>query len=110
MHVHPNGRTLYVSNRTADGVGEDSLAVFAIDPASGEPTLLQAIATGSCHCRTFSIHPDGGLLVAASTNDSAASPAALSAFRIAADGRLTFAAKFDQPRGNPPLFWCGIVA
>ena len=44
VHVHPNGRTVYVANRASDTVdfagqrvfagGENSLAVYAIDPAA----------------------------------------------------------------------------
>ena len=51
VHVHPNGRFVYVANRASDSTlvngervfvgGENSLAVFAVDPASGEPNLIQ---------------------------------------------------------------------
>ena len=44
--------------------GENSLAVFALDPASGEPTLIQHVDTRGIHCRTFHIDPSGRMLVA----------------------------------------------
>jgi hypothetical protein len=47
IHVHPSGRTVYVSNRANATVdfngkrvfrgGENNIAVFSIDPATGEP-------------------------------------------------------------------------
>ncbi|MCP3464070.1 MULTISPECIES: beta-propeller fold lactonase family protein [unclassified Bradyrhizobium] len=75
IHVHPNGRFVYLANRSdgtvefagrkVHGDGENSVAVFSIDPASGEPTLIQTIDTQTFHCRTFSIHPSGRMLVTA---------------------------------------------
>ena len=106
VHVHPNGRTVYVANRASDTVefagqrvfagGENSLAVFAIDPASGEPNLIQHIDTHGIHPRCFHIDPSGRLLVVAHImglnvrdGDSVrAVPARLSVFRIGDDGRL----------------------
>ena len=73
LRVHPNGRSLYVLNRSDATVefagrhvhseGENTVAVFAIDPASGIPSLIQTAETGTFHCRTMSIHPNGGMLV-----------------------------------------------
>ncbi|HET8997992.1 MAG TPA: beta-propeller fold lactonase family protein, partial [Acetobacteraceae bacterium] len=75
VHVHPNGRFVYVGNRASDATvvngkrvfvgGENSLAVFAIDPATGEPKLLQIEDTRGIHPRTFHIDPSGRLLVVA---------------------------------------------
>ena len=50
-----------------DGVfvgGENTLAVFALDPANGEPRPIQHIDTRGIHCRNFHIDPSGRLLVA----------------------------------------------
>src|SRR5205807_4915494 len=48
VKLHPSGRFAYVANRASStdqaGVfvgGENNLAVFAIDPASGEPNVIQ---------------------------------------------------------------------
>lgn len=57
--VHPNGHFVYCSNR-----GHDSLAIFAVDPASG---LLRAVGHQSTLGRTprnFGLVPDGSLLIA----------------------------------------------
>jgi 6-phosphogluconolactonase len=127
IHVHPNGRTVYVSNRadsTMDvdgrrvfGGGENSIAVYAIDPGSGEPTLIQHADPRSFHVRTFSIDPSGRLLVAASISDmwvregkdARHVPAALSVFRIGADGKLDFARKYDVELGGKFQWWAGMV-
>src|SRR4030095_2624940 len=76
IHVHPTGRFVYVTNRNSGVVdfegtkvssgGENNVAVFAIDQATGEPTLLQHSEARTIHLRTFSIDPSGRLLVAAS--------------------------------------------
>ncbi len=60
IHVHPGGRFLYASNR-----GHDSIAVFRIDPASGDITWLDAVSTGGNWPRNFALSPDGRFLLAA---------------------------------------------
>ena len=60
VHVHPNGRFVYSSNR-----GHDSLAVFAIDPADGRVRLEQVISSGGAVPRNFAIEPGGEWLIAA---------------------------------------------
>jgi 6-phosphogluconolactonase (cycloisomerase 2 family) len=127
IHVHPNGRTVYVSNRANATVdfkgkrvfrgGENNIAVFAIDPASGEPTLIQNADPQSFHIRTFSIDPSGRILVAASIVDMSVRdgedvryvPAALTVFRIGDDGKLTFVRKYDVELGGRFQWWTGIV-
>ncbi|MBI2187396.1 MAG: beta-propeller fold lactonase family protein [Acidobacteria bacterium] len=77
IHVHPNGRFVYVGNRASATVpsegarvsagGKNTLAVFAIDQTTGEP-------------------------------------ASLATFRIGADGRLTFVRTYTrttEPVGTP---------
>ena len=76
IHVHPNGRFVYVTNRCQGEVevdgkkvfndGQNNIAVFAIDQQTGEPTLIQTIDGHGIHLRNFGIDPDGRLLVAAS--------------------------------------------
>jgi 6-phosphogluconolactonase len=127
IHIHPNGKYLYLVNRsdgTVDfagkkvhGDGENSVAVFSIDDTSGEPTLIQTIGINAFHARTFSIHPDGKMLVTAAVAPLAERdgdqvrdvPAGLSVFSIGDDGRLTFARKYDVDVAGGPLFWCGMV-
>src|SRR5262245_62999969 len=79
IHVHPNGRTVYLANRANATVdfngkkvfrgGENNMAVFSIHPATGEPTLIQNEDPQSFHIRKFSIDPSGKLLIAASIVD-----------------------------------------
>jgi 6-phosphogluconolactonase len=58
--VHPNGKTVYVSNR-----GHDSIAVFAVEADGAKLTPLQHQATGGKTPRNFNIDPTGSYLVAA---------------------------------------------
>ena len=127
VHVHPNGRFVYVGNRASDVTvvngervfvgGENSLAAFAIDPASGEPNLIQVEDTRGIHPRTFHIDPSGRLLVVAhimglKVRDGDALrdvPARLSVFRIGDDGRLAFLRAYDVPVGERTIWWMGMV-
>ncbi len=59
VHVAPNGRTLYVSNR-----GHNSVAVFSI-ARSGTLALGQAMPTGGDWPRNFSLDPTGRWLLVA---------------------------------------------
>ncbi|SCU76890.1 3-carboxymuconate cyclase-like protein [Cupriavidus necator] len=128
IHVHPAGHCVYVANRAdhtvADGEhkifagGENNIAVYGIDPESGEPTLIQHADTQSFHVRTFACDPGGRLLVTASIKalDERAGdhirhvPAALSVFRIASDGRLEFCRKYEvETSGSQLQYWMGMV-
>ena len=127
VHVHPNGKFVYVGNRASDFRmedgkrvfvgGENSLAVFAIDPATGEPNLIQHAETHGIHPRTFHIDPSGQMLVVAhimglTVRDGDALrevPARLSVFRIGEDGRLSFARAYDVNVGNRTIWWMGMV-
>jgi 6-phosphogluconolactonase len=123
VKVHPNGRFAYVANRAStarDGVfvgGENTLAVFAIDPATGEPNPIQHIDTHGIHCRNFHIDPSGRLLVASHImglpvrdgDGIREVPACLSVFRIGEDGRLDFVRKYDVETGDKQMFWMGMV-
>ena len=103
VHVHPNGRCVYGINRS-DGDGENSLAVFSIDPQTGEPTLVQHADTQGVHPRTFHIDPSGRLLVAAHIR-----PASLSVFRVADDGKVSYARRYEVDAGSAFLWWMGMV-
>jgi 6-phosphogluconolactonase len=120
VKVHPNGQVAYVANRasqTRDGVfvgGENTLAVFALDPTSGEPTSIQHVDTRGMHCRNFHIDPSGQLLVASHITgltqpDSSFVPACLSVFRIDSDGKLDYVRKYDVDVGERQMFWMGMV-
>ena len=128
VHVHPNGRTVYVANRASDTVdlggqrvfagGENSLAVYAIDQSTGEPTIIQHVDTRGIYPRTFHIDPSGQLLVVAhimglTVRDGGslrAVPTRLSLFRIGADGKLEFVRAYDVDSGDRTMWWMGMVA
>jgi 6-phosphogluconolactonase len=57
--VHPNGKCLYVSNR-----GNDSIAIFSIDPVNRTLTPTGGIPTGGKEPRHFAIDPTGKYLLA----------------------------------------------
>lgn len=60
IHIHPNGRFLYASNR-----GHDSIAVFAIDAGKGTLTKIDDVPTGGKIPRSFELDPTGKYLFAA---------------------------------------------
>ena len=60
VHVHPNGRFAYSSNR-----GPDSISIYAIDEKSGKLTLLCNEPTRGSTPRGFRLSADGRWLVAA---------------------------------------------
>ena len=63
VHVSPDGRFLYTSNR-----GDNSLAVFSIAPADGRLTLVQHVSTQGKTPRNFALDPSGRLLLVANQN------------------------------------------
>lgn len=60
IHVHPNGRFLYGSNR-----GHNSLAIYRIDEQSGMIEPIGHASTGGETPRNFGIDPSGRFLLAA---------------------------------------------
>jgi len=60
IRVHPNGKMLYGSNR-----GHDTIAVFALDPATGKLELIQNAPTLGKIPRNFNFDPSGKWLLAA---------------------------------------------
>ena len=128
VHVHPDGRHVYVGNRASDTVdfagkrvfpgGENNIAVFAIDPSTGEPTLIQNADVHGIHPRTFSLDPSGSMLVAANLQTTLVRegdgiktvPANLATYRVGPDGKLTFAHSYEVETGDAMQFWSGMVA
>ena len=128
IHMHPNGRFVYQTNRASsltdfDGQkvfagGENSVAVLAIDQTTGEPTLIQNIDGRGVQLRTFGIDPSGSMLVAASVVPIQVREgfrvgtltAGLMVYRVGSDGRLDFARKYDVEATNQnQQFWSGMV-
>ncbi len=123
IHVHPNGKFVYVANRT-NGTrnfegkpvfagGENSIAVYSIDQDTGEPTMIQTIDTRGILPRTFAIDASGRMLVAAhqtafSLRDGKSIrtlPASLAVFRIRDDGKLDFVRKYALETGGKAMTW-----
>ena len=127
IHVHPNGKFVYQTNRasdltTEDGKtvvinGENNIAVYAIDQATGEPTLIQNADGRAYELRTFGIDPAGKLLIAASIksvpmrdrSQIKTVPARISVFRIGNDGKLDLARQYDIDTAKGQQFWTGVV-
>ncbi len=127
IHMHPNGRFVYLANRASGTVdfegkpvfvgGENTIAVFAINQDTGEPTLIQNVDTRGIHVRTFALDPSGRILVAGNMMQLAVRdkdgvktvPASLAVFRVRPDGKIEFARKYDLDVGSRNLFWMGIV-
>ena len=60
IHIHPNGKFLFASNR-----GHDSIVVFSIDQHNGKLTLVNHFSTLGKTPRNFELDPSGRLLFAA---------------------------------------------
>lgn len=79
VRVHPNGKFVYGSNR-----GHDSIAIFAVDPATGRLTPRGHTSTQGKTPRNFNIDDHGKFLLAANQNTNN-----VVAFRINDEGSLT---------------------
>jgi 6-phosphogluconolactonase len=128
IHMHPNGKFVYLANRASGTMdfegkpvfvgGENSIAVLAINQDTGEPTLVQNVDTRGIHVRTFALDPSGKILVAGNMmqlsvhdkNGVSTVPASLAVFRVGSDGKLDFARKYDLNVGSRNMFWMGIVS
>ncbi len=60
LHISPGGDHVYASNR-----GHDSIAVYAVDKASGKMKLVEIVSTQGKTPRNFAIDPSGSYLLAA---------------------------------------------
>jgi 6-phosphogluconolactonase len=132
IQMHPtDGRTLYVANRgrgTEFFQGEEviaqdmenSIAVLSVNPATGEPRLIQSADPQSIDIRMFALHPDGRKLVATSHeaagpirrrsgNAIETIPPRIALFSIETDGRLTLRYKQDVETGDLFQLWCGAI-
>ena len=129
VHVHPKGGFLYQANRAGGTMefqgkrvfagGENAIAVYAIDPKTGEPSLIQSADTRGMEPRTFALDASGRILVAANQNAALVrdgqrvitTPASLAVFRVRADGKLDYVRKYDVATDRSrTLFWMGLVS
>ena len=127
IHVHPNGKYVYQTNRGSGTIlvngqrvsngGENSIVVWNIDSATGEPSLAQRIDARGFEMRTFTIDPAGKVLVAAATTPLLVQEgsgvrtvsAGFSIFKILPNGTLDFVRKIDVDTSHGILFWCGLL-
>jgi 6-phosphogluconolactonase len=80
VQVHPSGKFVYGSNR-----GHDSIAIFQVDPATGQLAAAGHQPTGGKTPRNFGIDPSGTFLLAANQDSDS-----ITVFRIdPATGGLT---------------------
>ncbi|MBS4216958.1 lactonase family protein [Bacillus sp. FJAT-49711] len=63
IHIHPNGKFLYASNR-----GKDSITIFQINQQNGSLTRIGYSSTYGKTPRNFAISPNGKYLFAANQN------------------------------------------
>ncbi len=131
IHVHPSGKWVYVANRNTQpcspstpcdkpsGPGENDVAVFSLDPSTGEPKLIQNIETHGFEARTMTIDPSLHFLIVANQKEfSLGFPREadkvvkvapnLSVFRIEDDGKLSYVRTTDVT--GTEIWWVGAVA
>lgn len=80
IHITPDGRYLYASNR-----GHNSLAIFSINAQTGELTAIGHESVHGAFPRNFAISPDGRHILVANQNSDN-----LVLFAIQPDGKLQF--------------------
>jgi 6-phosphogluconolactonase (cycloisomerase 2 family) len=129
IHVHPNGRFVYVGNRSSATAevqgrsvwagGENSIGVFAIDQNTGEPTLIQNADTHGFNPRTFALDAGGRVLVVGNQLSVPVRdgervktvPASLTIFRIRDNGTLEFSQTYPvEVAPSRSLFWMGMAS
>lgn len=127
IHIHPNGRYLYVTNRAweaepEEGVdvfvgGANTIAVFELDQSSGEPKLIQQVDTLGIFPRTFGMDIQGRVLVVGNekpsfirTGDTITRVVPnLVMFKIDQDGRLERILLRDFPDNGKVCFWSTVL-
>ena len=88
IHLSPDGRYLYGSNR-----GHDSIVIYAVDQQTGELSLVGHEPTRGDFPRNFTISPNGSFLYIANQNSSN-----ITVFKRNADtGEMTFLREFGAP-------------
>jgi 6-phosphogluconolactonase len=123
IQISPDGKFLYVTNRSDEAVsegaqvvfkhGENDLVTFALNAKSGEPKLLQHIDTQGVEARTFTLLEDQKLLIVGNQKSGLAKKdgkvvtinASLAVFTIKRDGTLSFAKKYEMNDPTKSLMW-----
>src|SRR5262249_23734060 len=127
IHVHPNGRFVYLTNRSQGEVefqgkkvfdgGKNNVAVVAIDGQTREPSLIQTVDVEGLHPPTIRIDTTERVLAAATIRPLAVRngntirtlAAGITIYRIASDGKLAFVRRYDVDTARGQQFWSGMV-
>jgi 6-phosphogluconolactonase len=97
--AHPNGKVVYVSNRT-----HDTIAVFTCDPSTGRLTLIQNAPAEGKIPRNFSLDPSGQWLLAAHQDSNTAA-----LFKVdQTNGKLSFTGKKVNVGGSVCVRFLGV--
>jgi len=128
LRAHPNGRFLYLANRAYDTVkvdgkdvfpgGENNIAVFSIDQATGEPTAIQHEDVRGVYPRTFALDLSARMLVVTNVEPKlvreafglSTIPANISAFKVGSDGKPTFTNNYEIDTAGQLQFRSGMVS
>jgi len=127
VKIHPNGRYVYVANRTLGwyeengkkmlAKGGDDIAVFEIDALTGGLTPLQRIDSEGIMPRTMSFDAEAKLLIVANQFEVEALegteikhiPQSLAVYKINIDGRLELANKYPLSKYQKPMIWMDVL-
>ena len=97
--AHPNGKFVYVSNRT-----HDTIAVFTCDPATGRLTLIQNASAEGKIPRNFSLDPSGKWMIVVHQDSNTGA-----LFKVDQDsGKLTFTGKKVNVGGSVCVRFLGL--
>ncbi len=93
LALAPNGAFAYVLAQSypvgTRCIGPFSLLVYTLDPASGAPTLKQALATGSSQVGTISVDPFGHFIYLTPYTDSSGNTG-IGIFSVQSDNTVAF--------------------
>ncbi|HZT33768.1 MAG TPA: lactonase family protein [Bryobacteraceae bacterium] len=93
VRISRDGGFIYAANRL-----HDSIAIFAVDPQSGDLALVDEALTRGDYPRSFSLDPAGGFLFSCNQRSDA-----VTAFRVEEGGRrLAFTGQYT-PVGSPAM-------
>lgn len=127
IRLHPDGKTLYITNRATeteeiDGTsvfigGLNDVVVFSIDPGTGIPIYQARHDTAGIFPRTFGLDTQSGFLVVGNQKwlsmrrDGALAQVwpGLAVFRIDADGRLTARNRIEFADTDEQCFWMDVI-
>ena len=94
MALAPGGAFAYVLAQSYPAgtccIGTTFLLAYALDPASGVPTLKQALATGASEVGMVSVHPSGRFIYLTPYSDSSGNTG-IGVFSVQSDNTVVFA-------------------